>query len=167
MIYLGAGLWPPHQICKDLNIIPQSWSCFLLLPRVDMQGSNAQFLASLGFILSRQHGCIWRELIYASPYLHSTSYLVDDFFVRKIGNMDKGIIEGSKDYILSFSSLRSKDFFSFLSPFKGPFFNIISRLPYQKKYISLFWDRISYMKLTLNSWSLCFCLPSVGITNQS
>lgn len=138
MIYLGAEWCPPHQICKDLNIIPQSWSCFLLLPRIDTQGSNAQFLASLSFTLSRQHGCIWRGLIYDSFYLHSISYLVDGFFARKIGNMDKGIIEGSKDYILSFSSVRSKDFFSFLSPFKGPFFNIISRLFYQKEYISVF-----------------------------
>lgn len=78
-----------------------------------MQSSDAQFLAPLGHILGSQHGCIRRGLISVSLHLHSTSYSADGFLARKIGNMDKGIIEGCKDvadtkYILSFSHLRSK-----------------------------------------------------------
>lgn len=78
-----------------------------------MQGSDAQLLAPLGHILGSQHGCIWRGLISVSLHLHPTSHSADGFLARKIGNMDKGVIEGCKDvadtkHILSLSHLRSQ-----------------------------------------------------------
>lgn len=82
-------------------------------PEFDVQGSDAQLLAPLGHILGSQHGCIWRGLISVSLHLHPTSHSADGFLARKIGNMDKGVIEGCKDvadtkHILSLSHLRSQ-----------------------------------------------------------
>ena len=57
-----------------------------------MQGSDAQLLAPLGYILGSQHGCIRIGL-----YLHYTGHLADGFLARKIGNVDKGVIEGRKN----------------------------------------------------------------------
>lgn len=82
---------------------------------LDVQSSNTELLASLSDILSCQHGSVWRRLITVSLDLHSTSdsadrltttelpvsvnlsvcwYFLD---VRKICNMDEGIVEGSED----------------------------------------------------------------------
>ena len=48
-------------------------------PEFDVEGSDAQLLASLGYILGSQHGSIWRGLISVSFHLHPTSYTADGF----------------------------------------------------------------------------------------
>ena len=70
----------------------------LLLPRVlpipscgpefDVEGSDPQLLASLGYILGSQHGSICRGLISASLHLRPTSYTADGFLARKIGDTE-------------------------------------------------------------------------------
>ena len=78
-----------------------------------MEGSDAQLLASLGYILGSQHGSIWRGLISVSFHLHPTSYTADGFLARKIGDTHKSVSERCKNvahtkYIFSFSHLRAK-----------------------------------------------------------
>ena len=61
----------------------------LLLPRVlpipscgpefDVEGSDPQLLASLGYILGSQHGSVWRGLVSVSLHLHPTSDTADGF----------------------------------------------------------------------------------------
>ena len=87
-----------------------------------MKGSDAQFLASLGYMLGSQHGSIWRVLISVNLHLNPTSYMADGFLARKIGDMHKSVVEGCKNvaqtkYIFSFSHLRAKadDLFFLLS----------------------------------------------------
>ena len=82
-------------------------------PEFDVESSDAQLLASLGYILGSQHGSIWRGLISISLHLHPTSYTADSFLVWKIGDVHKSVIEGCKDVaqpkcIFSFSHLRAE-----------------------------------------------------------
>lgn len=48
-------------------------------PEFDVESSDAQLLAPLGYILGSQHGSIWRRLISVCLYLHPTSYTADGF----------------------------------------------------------------------------------------
>ena len=94
-------------------LVQESWSYFLLWPGVYVEGSNAQLLASVVYILGSQHGSVWRGLISVSLHLHPTSYMADGFLARKTSVMDKSAVEGCKDvahtkYTLSFSCPRAK-----------------------------------------------------------
>lgn len=52
-------------------------------PEFDVEGSDAQLLAPLGYILGSQHGSIWRGLISISLHLHPTSHTADSFSENK------------------------------------------------------------------------------------
>ena len=99
-------------------------------PEFDVEGSDAQCLASLGYILGSQHGSIWRGLISVSLHVHPTSYTAGGFLAWKIGDMDKSVDEGCKGvahtkYIF-FSHLRAKAddlfFLLFFPPARCHFF---------------------------------------------
>jgi len=90
-----------------------------------VQSGNAQFLASSSNILSSQHSSIWGGLVTVGLDLHTTSNTADgftvtgitqmsafnpylcfcrslfltspDFDLRKIGDMNEGVVEGSED----------------------------------------------------------------------
>ena len=62
-----------------------------------MKGSDAQLLASLGYIRGSQHGSLWREFTSVSLHLPPSSYTADSFLARKIRNVDRSITEGCKD----------------------------------------------------------------------
>lgn len=47
--------------------------------QLDVQGSDAQFLAPLGNILGCQHSCVGRRLISVCLHLHATSHTADGF----------------------------------------------------------------------------------------
>ena len=86
-----------------------------------MEGSDAQLLASLGYILGSQHGSIWRGLISVSLHLHPTSYMADGLLARKIGDVHKSVVEGCKDvartkYIFSPSAEADDLFFLLFLP---------------------------------------------------
>ena len=62
-----------------------------------MDSGDTNFLTLDGNVLSSQHGSVWRGLILVSLDLHTTSDSGDGFLTGQIGNMDEGIVEGSKD----------------------------------------------------------------------
>ena len=49
----------------------------------DVKGSDAQLLASLGYIRGSQHGSLWRELTSVSLHLPPLSYTADEMVRRK------------------------------------------------------------------------------------
>ena len=48
-------------------------------PEFDVEGSDPELLASLGYILGSQHGSVWRGLVSVSLHLHPTSDTADGF----------------------------------------------------------------------------------------
>ena len=62
-----------------------------------MKDSDAQLLASLGYIRGIQHGSLWRELTSVSLHLPPPSYTADSFLARKICDVDRSITEECKD----------------------------------------------------------------------
>ena len=87
----------------------------------DVEGVDADLLATSSNILSSKHGRIRGSLVTVSLDLHSTSHTNDGFTSRKIGNVNEGIIERSIDMSnsenqLAWSNLGSEldDFFFLL-----------------------------------------------------
>lgn len=66
-------------------------------PELDVESSDTDFLASGSTVLSGQHGSVWRRLVSVSLDLHSTGNSDDGFLSGKIGDVDKGVVEGGKD----------------------------------------------------------------------
>lgn len=80
---------------------------------LEVKSSDANLLASGGNVLSSQHGSVRRRLIVVSLDLHTTSNTGDGLTAGKIGDVNKGIVEGSKDSgnaknKLTFTSLETK-----------------------------------------------------------
>jgi hypothetical protein len=61
-----------------------------------MKCSKAQFLAAGSDILCGKHGSVWRRLIAVGLYLHSSRHSHHGFPPREVGNMNKSVIERSK-----------------------------------------------------------------------
>lgn len=64
---------------------------------LEVKSSDTNLLASGSNILSSQHGSVGRRLVVVGLNLHTTSDTRNGFTTRKIGNVNKGIVEGSKD----------------------------------------------------------------------
>jgi hypothetical protein len=64
---------------------------------LDVESVDTEFLTLGGNLLSGQHGSIRRRFITISLDLHTTSDTRDGFTTGKIGDVNKGIVERSKD----------------------------------------------------------------------
>ena len=126
----------------------------------DGEGSNAQLLASLVYILGSQYGSVWRRLISVSLHLHPTSYMADGFLAREISDVHTSVIEGCKGvahtkYIFSFIHLRAKAddlFFLFSFPLRGAISaRLLQTPPPEREAEKLF--------IAEKPWQLPFALP--------
>lgn len=57
--------------------------------QLDVQGSDAQFLAPLGNILGCQHSCVGRRLVSVGLHFHATSHTADGFPAKGKGDIEK------------------------------------------------------------------------------
>jgi hypothetical protein len=59
----------------------------------DVEGSDTDFLATGGNVLSGQHGGVGRAFVTIGLHFHTTSNTGNGFTAREIGDMDEGIVE--------------------------------------------------------------------------
>lgn len=65
--------------------------------KLDVQGSDTELTAPDRDVLGSQHGGVGGGLITVSLDLHTTGNTADGLTTREIGDVDEGIVEGSKD----------------------------------------------------------------------
>jgi hypothetical protein len=78
-----------------------------------VESIDTEFLTLGSNLLSGQHGSVGRRFITISLNLHTTSDTRDSFTTRKIGYMNKGVVERGKNVSntedeFSFTNLRAK-----------------------------------------------------------
>ena len=78
-----------------------------------MEGGDAEDLDLLSNILGSQHGVVVRGLVAIGLDLHATGDSAKSFTSGQIGDVDKGVIEGSVDvghaeHLLTFANLGSE-----------------------------------------------------------
>jgi hypothetical protein len=85
--------------CSESGLGSRSWTATLVSSSstdLDVQGSDTEFLAFKSDILGGKHGCVRRRLVAIGLDLHTSGNTDNGFSARKISNVDKSIIEGSK-----------------------------------------------------------------------
>ena len=76
------------------------WANTTSRAQTNMDGVDANLLATSGAVLGSKHGCVGRRLVTVSFHLHTASHTDDGFLASKIGDMHKGIVETSVNAVL-------------------------------------------------------------------
>lgn len=132
--WAGEGSWAVTG-----PLVQESWSLFLLWPGVYVEGSDAQLLASLVYILGSQHGSVRRGFISVSLHLHpSVTWQMVSLPERPVTCL-KVSLKAAKMWhtpnTFYPSALEGWGWWPvpfFLSPCEVPFLCIFSRLRHQK-----------------------------------
>ena len=99
---------------SERTLSSRTWRLGLVSARtshLDVEGRESQFLASDGDILGGKHGSVGGRFITIGLDFHASSYSHHGLSSREICNVDKGVIERSKDvgdtkYFFAFSGDR-------------------------------------------------------------
>jgi hypothetical protein len=95
-----TDLNPIPRQCPQRALRPGSGTATLVPPRasnLDVEGGNAQFLATRGDVLRGQHGGVRRALVAIGLDLHASRDSDERLAAREVGHVHEGIVEGCEE----------------------------------------------------------------------